>query len=63
MLWFLCDILWRVTAVLFWEEIKNKRRQNIENRFVIGRGISSFRGIGLLGFDMGIAETLARLHE
>ena len=63
MLSFVCAILWRVTAILFREEIKNERRQNIDNRFGIGRDISSFRGIGLLGFDIGIAETLIRLHE
>ena len=51
----MCDILWRVTAILFREEIKIERRQNIDNRFVIGLDISSSRGIGLLGFDIGIA--------
>ncbi len=53
----MCAILWRVTAILFRGEIKNERRQNIDNRFVIGRDISSFRGVGLLGFDIGVART------
>ena len=59
----MCDILSRVTSILFREETKNERGQNIDNRFVIGRDITSFRGIGLLGFDIGIAETLIRLYE